>query len=55
MPFGRTYGVLNGRHPLDFFFGLGLDEDVRRLTSHQAGLYGIPDRDHIAVGAGADL
>jgi N-acyl-D-amino-acid deacylase len=30
-------------------------EGVRRLTSHQAGLYGIPDRGHIAVGACADL
>ena len=29
-------------------------EGVRRLTSHQAGLYGIPDRDRIAVGACAD-
>jgi hypothetical protein len=28
---------------------------VRRLTSHQAGLYGIPDRGRIAVGACADL
>jgi N-acyl-D-amino-acid deacylase len=32
-----------------------LVEGVRRLTSHQAGLYGIPDRGHIAVGACADL
>ena len=32
-----------------------LAEGVRRLTSHQAGLYGIPDRGHIAVGAHADL
>jgi N-acyl-D-amino-acid deacylase len=32
-----------------------LPEGVRRLTSHQAGLYGIPDRGHIAVGAHADL
>ncbi len=30
-------------------------EGVRRLTSHQAGLYGIPDRGRIAVGAHADL
>jgi N-acyl-D-amino-acid deacylase len=30
-------------------------EGVRRLTSHQAGLYGIPDRGRIAVGACADL
>ena len=30
-------------------------EGVRRLTSHQAGLYGIPDRGRIAVGAYADL
>jgi N-acyl-D-aspartate/D-glutamate deacylase len=30
-------------------------EGVRRLTSHQAGLYGIPDRGYIAVGACADL
>ena len=30
-------------------------EGVRRLTSHQAGLYGIPDRGKIAVGAHADL
>ena len=29
--------------------------DLRRLTSHQAGLYGIPDRGRIAVGACADL
>ena len=28
---------------------------MRRLTSHQAGLYGIPDRGRIAVGACADL
>jgi N-acyl-D-aspartate/D-glutamate deacylase len=28
---------------------------VRRLTSHQAGLYGIPDRGRIAIGACADL
>ena len=28
---------------------------VRRLTSHQAGLYGIRDRARIAVGACADL
>src|SRR5690348_9510239 len=32
-----------------------LAEGVRRLTSHQAGLYGIPDRGRIAVGAWADL
>jgi N-acyl-D-aspartate/D-glutamate deacylase len=32
-----------------------LPEAVRRLTSHQAGLYGIPDRGRIAVGAHADL
>jgi len=32
-----------------------LAEGVRRLTSHQAGLYGIPDRGRIAVGAFADL
>ena len=32
-----------------------LPEGVRRLTSHQAGLYGIPDRGRIAVGANADL
>jgi N-acyl-D-amino-acid deacylase len=32
-----------------------LVEGVRRLTSHQAGLYGIPDRGRIAVGAHADL
>ena len=32
-----------------------LPEGVRRLTSHQAGLYGIPDRGRIAVGAQADL
>ena len=32
-----------------------LAEGVRRLTSHQAGLYGIPDRGCIAVGAHADL
>ena len=32
-----------------------LPEGVRRLTSHQAGLYGIPDRGHIALGAHADL
>jgi N-acyl-D-aspartate/D-glutamate deacylase len=32
-----------------------LPEGVRRLTSHQAGLYGIPDRGHISVGASADL
>src|ERR1700693_538162 len=32
-----------------------LSEGVRRLTSHQAGLYGIPDRGHIAIGACADL
>jgi N-acyl-D-amino-acid deacylase len=32
-----------------------LVEGVRRLTSHQAGLYGIPDRGRIAVGAYADL
>jgi N-acyl-D-aspartate/D-glutamate deacylase len=30
-------------------------EGVRRLTSHQAGLYGLIDRGHIAVGAHADL
>src|SRR5882672_4173741 len=30
-------------------------EGVRRLTSHQAGLYGILDRGRIAVGACADL
>src|SRR6266850_462233 len=30
-------------------------EGVRRLTSHQAGLYGIPHRGRIAVGAHADL
>ena len=28
---------------------------MRRLTSHQAGLYGIPDRGRIAIGAHADL
>ena len=32
-----------------------LPEGVRRLTSHQAGLYGIPDRGRIAAGACADL
>jgi N-acyl-D-aspartate/D-glutamate deacylase len=32
-----------------------LPEGVRRLTSHQAGLYGIPDRGRIALGAHADL
>jgi N-acyl-D-aspartate/D-glutamate deacylase len=32
-----------------------LAEGVRRLTSHQAGLYGIPDRGRIAPGAHADL
>ena len=32
-----------------------LPEGVRRLTSHQAGLYGIPDRGRIAVGTCADL
>jgi N-acyl-D-amino-acid deacylase len=32
-----------------------LTEGARRLTSHQAGLYGIPDRGRIAVGACADL
>jgi len=32
-----------------------LQEGVRRLTSHQAGLYGIRDRGRIAVGACADL
>src|SRR6202007_3246220 len=32
-----------------------LAEGVRRLTSHQAGLYGIPDRGRIAIGAHADL
>src|SRR5215472_15415750 len=30
-------------------------EGVRRLTSHQAGLYGIPERGKIAIGAQADL
>src|SRR5580704_7118156 len=30
-------------------------EGVGRLTSHQAGLYGIPDRGKIALGACADL
>ena len=32
-----------------------LVDGVRRLTSHQADLYGIPDRGRIAVGAFADL
>jgi N-acyl-D-aspartate/D-glutamate deacylase len=32
-----------------------LPEGVRRLTSHQAGLYGIPDRGRIEAGAFADL
>jgi N-acyl-D-amino-acid deacylase len=32
-----------------------LVEGVRRLTSHQATLYGIPDRGRLAVGACADL
>ena len=32
-----------------------LVEGIRRLTSHPAGLYGIPDRGRIAVGAQADL
>jgi N-acyl-D-amino-acid deacylase len=32
-----------------------LPEGVRRVTSHQAGLYGIPDRGRIEVGAFADL
>lgn len=32
-----------------------LAEGVRRLTSHQADLYGIPDRGRIAVGAWADM
>jgi len=33
----------------------GLAEGVRRLTSHQADLYGIPDRGRIVAGAFADL
>jgi len=33
----------------------GLAEGVRRLTSHQADLYGIPDRGRIVPGAFADL
>ncbi|UYN94942.1 MAG: amidohydrolase family protein [Enhydrobacter sp.] len=32
-----------------------LAEGIRRLTSHPADLYGIPDRGRIAVGAHADL
>ncbi|MEJ0070241.1 MAG: amidohydrolase family protein [Pseudomonadota bacterium] len=32
-----------------------LVEGVRRVTSHQADLYGIPDRGRVAVGAFADL
>jgi N-acyl-D-aspartate/D-glutamate deacylase len=32
-----------------------LPEGVRRLTSHQAGLYGIPERGRIVPGAWADL
>jgi hypothetical protein len=32
-----------------------LPDGVRRLTSHQANLYGIPDRGRIAIGAHADL
>ncbi len=32
-----------------------MTEGVRRLTSHQASLYGIPDRGRIAIGAWADL
>jgi N-acyl-D-aspartate/D-glutamate deacylase len=32
-----------------------LAEGIRRLTSHQADLYGIPDRGRIALGAHADL
>jgi N-acyl-D-aspartate/D-glutamate deacylase len=32
-----------------------LVEGIRRLTSHPADLYGIPDRGRIAVGAQADL
>jgi N-acyl-D-aspartate/D-glutamate deacylase len=32
-----------------------LPEGVRRLTDHQAGLYGIPDRGRIARGAFADF
>jgi N-acyl-D-aspartate/D-glutamate deacylase len=32
-----------------------LAEGARRLTSHPANLYGIPDRGRIAVGAHADL
>jgi N-acyl-D-aspartate/D-glutamate deacylase len=32
-----------------------LVEGIRRLTSHQADLYGIPDRGRLAVGAHADL
>jgi N-acyl-D-aspartate/D-glutamate deacylase len=32
-----------------------LVEGVRRITSHQADLYGIPDRGRVAVGAHADL
>jgi N-acyl-D-amino-acid deacylase len=32
-----------------------LAEGIRRLTSHQASLYGIPDRGRIAIGAWADL
>jgi N-acyl-D-amino-acid deacylase len=32
-----------------------LAEGVRRLTSHPADLYGIPDRGRIAIGAHADL
>ena len=32
-----------------------LEEAVRRLTSHPAALYGIPDRGRIAPGAWADL
>jgi N-acyl-D-amino-acid deacylase len=33
----------------------GFRDGVRRLTSHQAGLYGIPDCGRIKLGAFADL
>ena len=49
--FGMHFLAKRVRERGDFTLG----EGIRRLTSHQADLYGIPDRGRICVGAHADM
>jgi len=49
------FGLYFLRHWVRELGAFDLPEGARRLTSHQASLYGIPDRGRIAIGAHADL